>query len=406
VSIELKQPRAEIMKHPARFKVLVTGRRWGKTYFALIWLHRGDLQAGRMRWFVAPTYRQGKLIAWALLKELHRKWGLYQKVSYSETELIATFPNGFQLGIKGADNEDSLRGVGLDAVVLEEYAFMKANVWGEIIRPMLADYQAPALFIGTPDGLNHFYDHYQKGLQSPSEWQSWQFKSIEGGYIDPAEIEAARGDMDERTYRQEFEASFETVGNRVYYSFDRKEHHERRDDLRAQPLETIIGMDFNVGKMSAVLGWRVGKDFIHWYDEVILRDSNTFEMAEVLKQVCRGATIYPDPAGSARKSSATKSDHAILRDAGFNVIARRAHPPVRDRVNAVNSRFKAADGSVRMTIDVDKCKELVADLERVQWRGGDIDKRDDERTHSSDAMGYAVEYLFPVNRGFVGAFKR
>ena len=118
------------------------------------------------------------------------------------------------------------------------------------------------------------------------------------------------------------------------------------------------------------------------------------------------AVVYPDASGNARKSSSTKSDHQILRDAGFQVIARRKQPPVRDRVNAVNSRFKSASGEVRMTIDTTKCKELTADLERVQWKGGDIDKSDDERTHASDGMGYAVEYLFPVNRGYVGAIKR
>lgn len=405
MKIDLKKPRREILKHPARYKVLVTGRRWGKTYLALIWLHMGSFTPNRMRWFVAPTYRQGKLIAWPLLKDLHRQWGWAESIEYSETELTATFPNGFQICIKGADNEDSLRGVGLDAVVLEEYAFMKANVWGEIIRPMLADYEAPALFIGTPDGLNHFYDHYQRGLDD-GEWKSWQFRSVDGGYIKQSEIEAARADMDERTFRQEFEASFETIGNRVYYSFNRNEHDEQRGDLHRQNLPVVCGMDFNINPMACVLGYVIGKNHIHWFDEIILKDSNTMEMARVLRERYPNAVIYPDASGSARRSQSTRSDHQILRDAGFTVISRKNQPPVRDRINAVNSRFKSANGEVRMTIDTTRCKELLADLERVQWKGGDIDKGDLERTHASDAMGYAVEYLFPVNRGYVGTFKR
>jgi len=404
MNTDLKKPRGAILRDKARFKILACGRRWGKTYLGITYLHTGIIEPEGFSWFVAPTYRQAKRIAWPVLKKLHRAWGWHDKIQYSEVELTATLPNQHKISLMGADNEDSLRGVGLRRIVMDEYAYMKKNVWGEVIRPMLSDYNAPALFTGTPDGLNHFYDLYERGQSKEKDWQSWQYKSIEGGYIDPLEIEAARRDIDARTFRQEYEASFETVSNRVYYSFNRSVHDDRRNDLEQSPI--VVGMDFNVSKMCACIGRRIGKNEIHWYDEVVLKDSNTFEMAATLNRKCPGAAIYPDPAGSSRSTSGTKSDHQILRDNGFMVIARRAHPPVKDRVNAVNSRFLSQAGDIRMTIDTESCRELVTDLERVTWKGSDINKSDLARTHMSDAMGYCVENLWPINRGFVGSIMR
>jgi len=399
--IGLKYPRLQILQNPARFKVLACGRRWGKTFLGLYFLHSGDLPPEEESWYIAPTYRQGKRIVWKRLKQLHREWGIDRVVDYSESDLSATFPGDHRLSIIGADNEDSLRGPALWRAVLDEYATMKPTVWGSVIRPMLSDHKAPAMFTGTPDGLNHFYELFQRGIDpGDQDWMGWQFKSIEHGYIDPDEVEAAKRDLDPRTFRQEYEASFETAGNRVYYAFNRATHGVCRNDvaqLIRQNFEIIIGMDFNVSKMCACIGVRIGKDEIHWFDELVLRDSNTFEMAQALASRFRGAAVYPDPAGSARKSSATKSDHQILREHGFRVIARRAHPPVKDRINAVNSRLMSEGGEARMTIDIDQCPELVNDLERMQWHNGEPDKRDPERSHMSDAMGYAVEYLYPIN---------
>lgn len=409
MKLELKKPRWQILREATRFLVLVCGRRWGKTHLAILWLLSGKLRADRQRWYIAPTYKQAKLIAWKILKHYAKVLQLYDDATWSEVDLSMTLGNGFMLSLKGADNPDALRGVGLERAVLDEYATMKKDVWGEVIRPMLSDYKGRALFIGTPDGLNHFYDMYQRGQEGDENWKSWQFKSVDNGYIDPSEIEAARADLDPRTFRQEFEASFETVGNRVYYGFSRDTHNERRADveqLQVQGFPIIIGMDFNVEKMCACIGVKIGKNDIHWFDEVVLRDSNTFEMAQALSARYRSATVYPDPAGSARNSSSTKSDHQILREHGFRVVARRGHPPVKDRINAVNSRFMSERGEKRMTIDVERCPELVADLERMQWHNGAPDKRDDERSHMTDAMGYAVEYLFPINKGFVGTIQR
>jgi len=212
VNWTLNPLRREILLDPHRFKVVVAGRRFGKTYLALMWLCLGNIEANERRWFIAPTYRQGKMIAFPVLRQIFRG-----RAKINESELKVTLPNGAEICIKGADNEDSLRGAGLNRVVLDEYAMFKSHVWQEIVLPMLATTQGDAMFIGTPDGYNSLYDLYLKG-QSDPEWMSWQYTTIEGGFVADDEIDRLKSNMDGRLYRQEMEASFETTGNRAAYN--------------------------------------------------------------------------------------------------------------------------------------------------------------------------------------------
>lgn len=153
-------------------------------------------------WYVAPSYKQVKAIAWNILKKMlaaDPSW------TFNQVELRADHPCGTRIELKGADNEDSLRGVGVNGVVLDECATMKMNVWPEIIRPMLADTGGWALFIGTPRGKNWFFDLWIK--QDP-DWHSWHYPTSVNQYIPKKEIEDAKRDMPEKVFRQEFLAEF------------------------------------------------------------------------------------------------------------------------------------------------------------------------------------------------------
>ena len=174
----------DVLTDTARFKTIVAGRRFGKTHLALMWILGGYLKENDRRWVVMPTYRQGKMVVFPILRQLLS--GKFGKIN--ETDLSFKFENGAEIAVKGADNQDSLRGVSLNKVVLDEYAYMKPMVWEEIIYPSLADTRGKALFIGTPDGYNHFYDIYQKGLGFDLDWKSWQFKTVEGGFVPQDEI--------------------------------------------------------------------------------------------------------------------------------------------------------------------------------------------------------------------------
>lgn len=395
-TIRLSQAQAKIFNSPARFRVAVAGRRFGKTHLAVTTLLLAALQApGRVVWFVAPTYRQAQQIAWRILLTLIPQGSLLKK---DETDLRVTLRNGSEVALRGADNFDSLRGVGLDGLVLDEYADMAPEAWSEVLRPALSDRQGWALFIGSPKGFNHFHTLWTRA-HILDGWEAFQFTTLDGGRVPPEEIEAARAELDPRTFRQEYEASFECMTGLVYENFDRKVHI--CPDLKDTGGTLLVGMDFNIGAQSSVHGVRAGEQF-HILDEMVLPNANTQRVADELKRRYPGRKInvYPDPSGNARKTSAGmgQTDFAILRAAGFRVIAPPKAPSVTDRVNEVNALFTNAKGEHRLFIHP-RCQKLIHCLEGLTYREGtnEPDKRQG-LDHLPDALGYAVHSEFPLIR--------
>ena len=385
----LNKTRKEIIQDPSRFKVIVAGRRWGKTILSLMYLLKDPFQQGERRWFITPTYKQGKMIVFPILRQM---FSGFAGAKLNETEMSVIFDNGAELSVKGADNENALRGVELTKCVMDEMAYIKPHVWEEIVYPMLATTKGTVLFIGTPNGYDMMYDLYSRG-QSEPDWKSWQFKTIDGGFVPADEIARARRTMDGVRFRPEFEASFETAGNRAAWNFDRNLHVKKAKELATYKW---WGCDFNVDYMTAVLACQFSDGTIHYYDEIRLKNSNTEEMARKMKAIEPKVETYPDPSGSARSTTSNKSDHQILRDFDFIIRAKKAHPSHIDRLNALNRKLLDADGNVTMTIDP-KCVYLIKDLEQVQRdKKGGIDKSQIELTHSLDACSYAISYKFPV----------
>lgn len=158
ITLALRQPHAEVFSCKKRFVVLVAGRRWGKTVLALWWLIVNAFSnTDRICYYVAPTYGQAKRIAWSILKKLVPPEARRRT---SEQELLIELRNGSTIQLHGADRPDRLRGVGLDFVVMDEFAGMRAETWDTVIRPALSDRRGRALFIGTPKGFDHFYALY------------------------------------------------------------------------------------------------------------------------------------------------------------------------------------------------------------------------------------------------------
>ena len=379
-----------------RFRVVVAGRRFGKTHLSIRELCYHAKEPDKEVWYVAPTYKMARQIVWRKLKNKLQDLNWITKTN--ETELTITLRNGSVISLKGADNYDSLRGVGLDFIVLDEFADIDPEAWYETLRPTLSDKQGRALFIGTPKGIGNWaYNIYQNTLDNPT-WKSYSFTTIEGGQVPDSEIEAARLDLDERTFRQEYLATFETFSGRIYYSFDRALNVRKYEGTT--PDVIYVGMDFNIDPMSAVIAARMG-DTLHIIDEVRLFSSNTQEMVNELKQRFPKTRIwaYPDPAGNQRKTSAGgQTDIMILTNAGFVVKAPRAHTPVRDRINAVNSRLCSSSGIRHLIIDP-KCKYTIEGLERQVYKEGSSQPdKDSGYDHMNDALGYMTDYLFPVRR--------
>ena len=390
----LTKPQTKIFDDKTRFRVVVAGRRFGKTFLSTAELLARALTAKDQNvWYVAPTYKAAKEIAWEMLiSQIPPEY----IAKTNETALTLSLLNGSSISLKGAEKPDNLRGRSLDFVVLDEFADMRPQAWYEVLRPSLSDRGGSAVFIGTPKGRNHFYDLYGKGLDGDDGWRSYQYTTIEGGNVAPTEIESAKADLDERTFQQEYEARFVNYSGIIYYGFKREESVVRHDGDRSV---IHVGMDFNLDPMSAVLMTRKGNT-LHVFDEIVMFGSNTDEMVAELRERYGNGTIviYPDPASRQRKTSAGgRTDLSILQNAGFEVRVRNSHAAVRDRINAVNSRLLSNDGQRRLYVDP-KCKKVIESLERHTYKEGTSQPEKDGFDHMNDALGYAVEYLFPIRK--------
>ena len=391
--MQLTLPQSEILLNNSRFKTVVAGRRFGKTFLSVnMILKEAVTGVDKNCWYVAPTYGSAKEIAWDMLIHTIPPEYVYKT---NESSLTLRLINGSVISLKGAEKPNNLRGRALDFCVLDEFADMRPEAWHEVIRPSLSDRQGSAVFIGTPKGRNHFYDLWAKGIDGANNWASFQYTTIQGENVPEEEIEAARADLDERTFKQEYEAEFVTYQGLIYYGFSREESVL---DMKDDSGTLHIGMDFNLDPMSAVICIRKGEK-LYAVDEIVMYGSNTDEMVAEIKDRYgnRNIIIYPDPASRQRKTSAGgRTDLSILQNAGFSVKAKNSHALVRDRINAVNSRLLSGDGERHLFVSP-KCKQTIKSLERQTYKEGtSVPNKDDGFDHMNDALGYLIEYLFPV----------
>lgn len=197
-----------IFSHPARFKVLVAGRRFGKSKLASVML-LSILLRGGMAWWVLPTFDLAKRVGWATMTQVLKPLLRAGYVEANKSDLLMTFQNGGTFQVKSGDRPERLVGDGLDFVVIDECGTIHPDVWSESLRPALADKQGSALFVGTPKGRNWFWELFMRGNNPEIEgWQSWHFPTLANPYIAPSEIEQAKAQMPDAKFRQEFEAEF------------------------------------------------------------------------------------------------------------------------------------------------------------------------------------------------------
>ena len=237
---------------------------------------------------------------------------------------------------------------------------------------------------------------YLKGKQD-TEWDSFQFTTLQGGMVPAEEIEQAKQDIDIRTFRQEFEGTFENYAGAVYYNFHAVDNVKEKKIDWQKPLH--IGLDFNVDPMSACVA-QIDRDKIHFVDEIVIYSSNTDEMVQEIRDRYGTKTrifVYPDPACRQRKTSAGgRTDLTILQNAGFSVKCKLKHSPIRDRVNAVNSRLKSADGKRYIFISP-SCKIMIKGLQRQIYKENtNIPDKEEGYDHMNDAIGYLVEIIKPL----------
>lgn len=424
---------------PHRFNTLPAGRRSGKTELAKRKVVIRALTAATEwtpRFFAgAPTRDQAKRIFWDDLKSLTK--GLWA-TRPSETELLIPLITGAEIYVVGLDKPERIEGQPWDGGVLDEYANMKAHAWTANVRPALSDRRGWCDLIGVPEGRNHYYDLHcsaQAQMQdkgAASEWGAFGWKSAE--ILPPEEIAAAKRDLDDLTYQQEYEASFVNFEGRAYYTFERQTHCA---PLQYDPDRPIaLCFDFNVDPgVCAIVqeqelpgqfqrGWgrglvldRKGKPIPIFGSGVIgevwiPRNSNTPAVCRKLLEDWgdhRGEVhLYGDATGGSRGTAKVEgSDWDLIRAAlrpkfqdRLEYRVPKANPAERARLNAMNTRMRSGDGTIRLMVDPTKAPHVVKDLEGarlLQGGSGELDKKFDRSlTHMTDGLGYYVVAEFPV----------
>ncbi len=368
------------------YKILVGGYGSGKTYIgALRSLYLSYVNSPHPGMYVSPTWALASKTIILTLKELMTKAELDYTFNQQRGEFVIDNWSG-RIWIGSGDKPDSLRGPNLSWAGIDEPFIQRKEVFDQMVaRVRIASAECREIYLtGTPEQMNWGWQLTNRtdldmgivfGSTLKNSYLPQQYKDTLLSTYSPEQIEA-----------YVYGKFINLTQGRVYREFDREVHATGREVME---LPIGIGMDFNVDAMTSIVFYK-GTNWIHVFDEIRLKNSNTFEMCEILKDKYPNAVVYPDATGAARRSSATQSDHDIIKKAGFKIRSPRKNPPVRDRVNAVNKLIRDKNFSC------ENCPNLIMDLERNVWKSGDVDKTDPEQTHASDAIGYAIEFLFPI----------
>lgn len=423
-----------LMHEPYRFKVVPAGRRSGKTELAKRKIAVSAMSAYTPwpdpRFFgAAPTRDQAKAIFWNDLKAMYPpaliKMG---HAGISESDLRITLQNGAETYVVGMDKPQRIEGRSWDGGVLDEFANMKPGAWGENVRPALSDRKGWAWLIGVPEGRNHYYDIHRYAISGVDpDWMSYTWPSRE--VLDPAEVEAARRQLDELVFQQEYEASFVNFEGRAYYPFLEATHTAKLKYDDKQPL--IFTFDFNVapGTAAVIQEQQIPGEYHRDATGAVLLDKPVIGSGVIgevyipansnTEAVCRrlikdwGAhrgivRCYGDATGGAQGSAQTEgSDWDIIRrilNAHFRdrvyFEVPKANPTERARINAVNTRLRTGNKVIRLKVDPAKAPHVVTDFEGVrllEGGSGEIDKKADPKlTHLTDGIGYYIEREFPI----------
>lgn len=235
-----------------RFGVVVAHRRMGKTVSAINHIIKDAIlnqkEAPRYA-YIAPTYGQAKRVAWDYLVKYADPLGGTSNIS----ELRVDFW-GRRIQLYGSDNPEALRGQYFDGVILDEIGDQNPKIWTDIIRPALADRKGWCLFIGTPKGHNHFKELRDRA-EKEDGWGLLEFKASETGVVDDTELKAARNEMGEDKYRQEFECSFDAAVEGSYYGQilnELEDKNHMQEIPREELSRTFTAWDLGMGDSTSI----------------------------------------------------------------------------------------------------------------------------------------------------------
>lgn len=394
-----------------RFKVVPAGRRSGKTERAKRYVVKQAFTTPLHYFIAAPTRDQVKRIYWSDIKALCFSETL-PKNAVSESELSIQLPNGARITLVGLDQPQRMEGVAWGGGVIDEIADVKADAWAlnikpalDTIHPMNPNHRPWCWLIGVPDGLNHYYDMAEYARSSgDADWKLYTWHSAD--ILPPDVVDAARRSMPLKQFKQEYEASFETSNGRIYEDYG--VHNYTTDVI--QPHEQLLWFhDFNFTPLSSGVGVRRGND-LYCLDEIILTSAVARQSAEefvskYLTHQNKNVIIYGDPAGRAGEKHGHASDYteleAVLRRNGWKVERRvkNSAPAIRDRQNAVRTKILNGEGKTSLYVNPKRCPYTHKGLATASIKqGSTFLEVEDDYQHITTAVGYCVEYEWPVRR--------
>ncbi|HBO9825495.1 TPA: terminase family protein [Pseudomonas aeruginosa] len=401
----------EAVREGIRFPLVPAGRRSGKTERFKRFLVKQAYAVVGQYFAAAPTHAQAKKIFWDDLKAFTLSCLHPRKPS--ESDLIIYLPNGSEIHVLGLDKPQRIEGIPWKGGGIDEFADVKPDAWEANILPALntvnplePDYRAWCWLLGVPDGLNHYYDLCMKAeAGGDPNFRVFHWKSAE---ILPLDVIAAmKHSMSAKQFKQEFEASFETAGGRIYEDYSKANH----TDARIEPHEQLLWMhDQNFTPLSSAIGVRRnnGQD-LYLLDEIVLTSAVSKQSALEFVDKFRAhqnkhVLIYGDPAGQAGEKHGHASDYTdiegVLKAHGwtFTRKVKPSHPAIKDRQNAVRAKVRTADGTISLFVNPHTAKWCDKGLATVQLQEGSTFQEDQKNKyqHITTAIGYCVDVEWPV----------
>lgn len=378
--MQLVKWQQEVARDKHRFRVLVCGRRAGKTTLAVEEIKGVALYKQARIAYIAPTYQQARDIAWEMLVKELKPIILKQNESRLELEVHNKKGGTSLIQLRGWENIETLRGQKFDFLVIDEVASMRNfnNHWQEVIRPTLTDTRGQAMFISTPKGFNHFYELYNKEGED-EDYKSFHYTSYDNTHIPVDEIDKAKEELTEDRFAQEYMADFRKTEGLVYKEFIRAVH-VFNEELKRDIVETIAGVDFGYTNPAAVLQIKKDRDGRYWVTDEWYKTGQTTEQIAQIVALTGANRVYPDPAEPDRIE--------ILRRSGLNCL--EVSKDIEAGIDKVRELLKQG----RLYIS-SKCVNLLWELETYHYpekKFGQNEKEAPvkENDHLLDALRYAL----------------
>jgi PBSX family phage terminase large subunit len=391
----------------SRFRILVGGRRVGKSLSALHDMLKHCLATpGAVAWWISPTLTDARDVGWEILKDLLPQLEIVVRY-INETRMKICFSNGAVITFKGSENERSLRGRGLTFLVVDEGAFIEPSVWKKALRPALTDKQGRAVLCSTPNGRNWYFDQFNYAKISES-WSTYSWPTYLNPIITKEDLLDAQEELSDIEYRQEYLAEFITKAGMVYDDFT--------DDNIIQPYQPnrqsdliYAGMDFGYAGYTAICFMALDNNLgtVRQFDEIYVSRHDIQNIAELIKtklaeyQLSKQDLIalYTDPAGNAEELTSGISPVDYLRmNHDFNIVNKGSL--IVPGLALVRSYIKTASGKRRFFIS-SNCTESIRSMRGYSYEGGkknsEVVKEEPLKDGINDHMCDAIRYFF-VNR--------